>query len=627
MKLNLLFLSIILSGGICFAQLPPAQPSIPIPGKVKETVTKRISPANPFQTEQTEICDNNLDDDGNMLVDCKDFHCYFSNATCKCKRSDIIWFGGASQLFWYDLQTGTKHLACIMEQGMNDITWAPDGKLYGLHNDILEINPNTGDTSFVRKLPDPYYTGNGMTADNKGNLYLNLYTPTRQWHLVKLNISTGNYSVIADLTSAGLESSGDVTFLNGSLYVSCSNLKIAKINVVTGAIQIKIIANPINSNLFGLVSLDGRDLYVGGGNQFYRLDTLTMQATEIDNFGSENWLIEGMSNYQDPCQSPSCLQPSVKIDTLSSAPYCASSGILLKASGNGILGPSGYEWTLSDGRKIISDTLRVRVNGTYKVRYYSITESCGEETVVNINLIQNPVSNLGKDTLICPGESIVLKPINNSGVSSYLWQDGSTLSQLSVSAPGLYWLQTSNVCGVARDSILVSPLQKPTVNLGVDKELCSGYNLVLKNLIHQDGLQYMWQNTFSGDSFIVRRPGVYWVNAHNSCGTAEDTIVVREKTIDCICQLFVPTSFTPNNDGLNDNIKALSNCAINGELFIYNRWGELIYYSKDLQRGWNGIYNGKPQPPGVYIYQVNYSYPSTPTPGKYSKKGTVVLMR
>ena len=564
-----------------------------------------------------------------MLADCKDFHCYYTDAACSCKESDIIWFSGGSTLFWYDLQTGDEHFVCNLPEFVSDITWMPDGKLYGLAywtGRIYELDPYTGDTTFVRSLPADYYFGNGMTADYNGNLYLTVITPgTPKWHVIKLDISSGNYSVIADLSSLGLKSSGDLTFLNGSIYVMCERFALAKINVATHAIQVSTILNGGNSNVYGLVSVGDSDLYFGAGFGFSRLDTLTMQATLIHTFDFSYGYISGMANYQEPCQSPSCRLATVKIDTLSSAPYCAASGMLLKGTGRGISGTSGYEWILPGGSRVSGDSLRVSVNGMYKLRYYSSSVGCGVEDSVNINLIQNPVSSLGNDTVICPGDHIVLQSGNNNNVSNYLWQDGSAGSQLNVSAPGLYWLETSNACGVSRDSIVVSPLQKPVVNLGTDKELCSDDTLVLYNLIPQDGLQYLWQNSFTGDTLVVRKPGEYWVKAGNSCGTANDTIVIGEKVVDCICQLFIPNSFTPNDDGLNDNIKVLSNCDISGEIFIYNRWGELVYYSKDLQRGWNGIYNGKRQPSDVYVYQVNYSYQRTH--GKYFKKGSFVLIR
>ena len=72
-------------------------------------------------------------------------------------------------------------------------------------------------------------------------------------------------------------------------------------------------------------------------------------------------------------------------------------------------------------------------------------------------------------------------------------------------------------------------------------------------------------------------------------------------------------------------MKIFSNCGVTGELSIYNRWGQLVFQTKDLRKGWNGIYNNIPQTTGVYIYQVKYEYIFRP--GSFHKNGTFVLIR
>jgi gliding motility-associated-like protein len=667
---------------------------------------KRIKSATTsFLRMQAEQCGNNQDDDNNGLADCNDFHCYFSDPICECQQSNLIWVNGGNRLVWYDISTGIDHLAATLPVYMGDITWTSDGKLYGsdiIYSKIYEINPNTGDTLFIRNIPGGYDYTNGMTADYSGNLYLTARTiSTQQWHVIKLNLTTGNISIIANLSNAGLISSGDVTFMNGSIYVACENFKLAKVNRLTGAIQVSTINTPLGY-IFGLVSVGNRDLYFGSADKLYRLDTLTMQATLIHTFISNYLYVQGMSNYQEPCQT--YCRPLLRIDTISTAPFCSGPGVLLKAIGSGVTGTSVYEWILPDGSRMPGDTLRINQSGVYKVKYYSIIDSCGKEDSVNFELISNPVSFLGNDTLICPSGQLILQNRNNSNVSYFLWQDGSTQNQLSVTAPGMYWLQVSNVCGTSRDSVLVAPAQLPVVNLGldtllcpgdrlvlknklaknnydryrwsdgssndsltisssgiywlqssnlcetaadtiritmkdscrcnpvipvaslgIDKEICLDDTLVLSNLSHRDGFRYMWQSSVGGNSFVVRQPGTYWVNVSNYCGSDSDTIIISEKLIDCVCNIQIPTAFTPNSDGLNDELKVISNCLVMGEIFIYNRWGELVYRSRNFDQGWNGVYKGSLQYSGVYIYQVKYSF--LRSPGQRIRKGSFVLIR
>ena len=86
----------------------------------------------------------------------------------------------------------------------------------------------------------------------------------------------------------------------------------------------------------------------------------------------------------------------------------------------------------------------------------------------------------------------------------------------------------------------------------------------------------------------------------------------------------VPNAFTPNNDGMNDELKVLK--ARDIERFsVYDRWGKEIFNSTTLSRGWDGTFNGKPMEPGVYVYYVIATCPSDGT--QVVKTGNVTLIR
>jgi len=91
--------------------------------------------------------------------------------------------------------------------------------------------------------------------------------------------------------------------------------------------------------------------------------------------------------------------------------------------------------------------------GTYRDSTFTIA-GCDSITLTNLNFKPEIPVDLGRDTLICPGEQILLHATLQGG--SYLWQDGSTDSTLLVTEPGLYWVEvTSNDCSVA-DSLTVN---------------------------------------------------------------------------------------------------------------------------------------------------------------------------
>lgn len=69
---------------------------------------------------------------------------------------------------------------------------------------------------------------------------------------------------------------------------------------------------------------------------------------------------------------------------------------------------------------------------------------------------------------------------------------------------------------------------------------------------------------------------------------------------------YIPNSFTPNSDGLNDIFRPFGTNYSNLEFSIYNRWGELVFYTNDENIGWNGTFGGSVCPSGVYVYIVRW---------------------
>jgi len=89
--------------------------------------------------------------------------------------------------------------------------------------------------------------------------------------------------------------------------------------------------------------------------------------------------------------------------------------------------------------------------------------------------------------------------------------------------------------------------------------------------------------------------------------------------------LYAPNAFSPDGDGVNDFFSVKGQGADNFSLEVYNRWGQMVYQSDDLNEEWNGDYRGSQVPMGTYVYQVkavNVSGDNTMV-----KKGTVVLVR
>jgi gliding motility-associated-like protein len=102
-------------------------------------------------------------------------------------------------------------------------------------------------------------------------------------------------------------------------------------------------------------------------------------------------------------------------------------------------------------------------------------------------------------------------------------------------------------------------------------------------------------------------------------GCIDTTFQLIELTEDVT--IYVPNSFTPDKDDLNDSWKPVITSGIERdsyELSIYNRWGELFFTTKDYTQGWDGTFRGNPVQNGTYSYQIIYSKTGQ------TKKNTIV---
>ena len=86
-----------------------------------------------------------------------------------------------------------------------------------------------------------------------------------------------------------------------------------------------------------------------------------------------------------------------------------------------------------------------------------------------------------------------------------------------------------------------------------------------------------------------------------------------------------PNAFTPDNDGLNDEFKAIgpTDNLTSFSLTIFNRWGQMVFETKDVMHGWDGMIKGAGAPAGTYVFRIEYSISNR----DFDTSGTVVLVR
>jgi len=247
------------------------------------------------------------------------------------------------------------------------------------------------------------------------------------------------------------------------------------------------------------------------------------------------------------------------------------------------------------------------------------TSGCGDDTnSMVLTIYAKPLIELGNDSTICQGDMIILDP--GAGYSSYVWQDGSTQQEFNVFTAGIYWVEVTDGFGCMNlDTVVIDVIEVPDLYLGNDTNICD--NSIL--LDAGNGFDnYVWQDGSAGQQYIATFPGVYWVIADVQGCDNSDTILI---VLDCPSDLWFPNCFTPNADAINDKFKPVYENIFQYQLYVFNRWGQLIYDSNNIEEGWDGTIKGRKCPNGVYFFIAEYREEMSGT--NKSVSGSITLLR
>lgn len=268
------------------------------------------------------------------------------------------------------------------------------------------------------------------------------------------------------------------------------------------------------------------------------------------------------------------------------------------------------------------NTYCLSFSATDTIMQFSVHNQAGEgyAGVDGFSVLIPSTSSTVTDTTICAGQPIQLG--NAIGASTYVWQDGSTNATFVASQPGTYWVQINMQCVIRTDTFILAPAATIPLTLGPDQELCIGDELELIPTT-SDSLTYLWSDNSTAATLVVDSGGFYWLTVSGAGCSASDTLYVTEET--CAASVEMPNVFSPNSDGENDRFRPiLFEGVIDAELIIYNRWGNEVFRTTNVKRGWDGTYNGNACSAGTYFWIVRY----VPIKGQAQDlKGTVTLLR
>jgi len=245
------------------------------------------------------------------------------------------------------------------------------------------------------------------------------------------------------------------------------------------------------------------------------------------------------------------------------------------------------------------------------IYWVDVTASCGtaRDSIIVGALARPAVPFIGGDTLVCDGGPAKIESAIKDA-TAYHWSTGATTSSITVSQPGIYWLDLTK-CGTSRDTVVVNTMQPPAIAFE-EEELCSSTPVVLKPVSETGYESLQWQDGSESDSLLASTSGMYRVTAINKCGTSTDSIKVSINDV----EFAPPNVVTPNGDGKNDTFVIDANVGV-VKLTIVNRWGQEVFATSDYKNDWSG--QGASE--GVYYYILTHGCSTN------AVKGSLTLMR
>ena len=281
-----------------------------------------------------------------------------------------------------------------------------------------------------------------------------------------------------------------------------------------------------------------------------------------------------------------------------------------------------YEWTgppTISGGTTANPLVTPADTATYYVTTYN-GHGCAQNDSVTVNIMHPVTAVVYADTNICLGESVQLTA---SGGDTYWWLPTSAINNPAQPNPyvypdssATYHVIVSNDCFSDTTKVYVEVNRLPLIEAGYDITILRDEIGQLNGEATGDFLWYVGEDgSFEGilDNPYVSNPQVSPLSTteyvlrtqdpYTGCYN-HDTLTVY---VDVFTLLAIPTGFSPDGDGVNDvfhiikwlNIDELLNFE------VYNRWGEKLYESKDLEtHGWDGTYKGRDSEIGTYVWRV-----------------------
>lgn len=289
-----------------------------------------------------------------------------------------------------------------------------------------------------------------------------------------------------------------------------------------------------------------------------------------------------------------------------------------------------------------TNSLTVNSLGNYYIQVTG-TNGCVSKSVTRVvTVLPLPVVTLtpARTVTLCDGGTLTIRAQSDPQYS-YQWFNGSTAltnetnAQLTVSGSGHYAVHIRNnttTCENNSDTTFVTIIPPPRIFAGNDTIIATGQTIGLHAYeLSSLGIDhYIWSPSDGLSNPNVANPSFNWnhtqeyvvTGVHPSGCKAYDTVLIKVFKGPAI---YIPSAFSPNGDGLNDFLHIIAvGLKSFHSLRVYNRYGQTLFYTTNLNATWDGKFKGEPMPPGTYVWFADgIDYKGNPL----VSKGTITIIR
>lgn len=292
-----------------------------------------------------------------------------------------------------------------------------------------------------------------------------------------------------------------------------------------------------------------------------------------------------------------------------------------------------YEWFDLTNTSLSQEsvaTVSTSVNTSFILTVTDL-QDCEVNDTVDISVITPPTLNL--NDFYCLTDTITMDAQPSIAIDSgtYQWTFGSSVipnedstflvSEKITSVGDYFLIYNFDACTRVDSTVVVQPISENEPEV----LFCEKHNETAA-LDAGPGDNYLWE--FSGANIqteFADTAGTYYVLIYDALGCyTRDSIILTDV---CEPEVYIPTAISPNGDGDGDKLDIFGIDYQNFTITVYNRWGQVIFYSENPDDAWDGTFENQDMPHGVYQYVVTYEGLTEEFKGPFQKEGRVTIIR